>query len=68
VAANVIGLAREILALDPGFPVLVIDDDSPDGTWRLVAEEREREPRLHLLHRTTDRGRGRASRCGPRWS
>jgi dolichol-phosphate mannosyltransferase len=63
-AENVIGLAREILALDPSFQVLVIDDDSPDGTWRLVAEEREREPRLHLLHRTTDRGRGRAGRAG----
>jgi dolichol-phosphate mannosyltransferase len=42
----------------------VIDDDSPDGTWRLVADASSEEPRLHLLHRTTDRGRGAAGRDG----
>lgn len=63
-AGNVLRLARELLALGPEYEVLVIDDDSPDGTWRLVEEESAREPRLHLLHRTTDRGRGRAGRDG----
>lgn len=63
-AENVGPLAREILALDPSYEVLVIDDDSPDGTWRVVAAAIEAEPRLHLLHRTSDRGRGRAGRAG----
>lgn len=63
-AGNVLPLARELLALGPNYRVLVIDDDSPDGTWRLVQEEGLREPRLHLLHRKHDRGRGRAGRDG----
>ena len=63
-AENILPLARELLALGPLFEVLVIDDDSPDGTWRLVAEAAEQEPRLHLLHRRTDRGRGAAGRDG----
>jgi dolichol-phosphate mannosyltransferase len=61
---NVIALASELLALGPQFEVLVVDDDSPDGTWKLVDAAARGEPRLHLLHRTTDRGRGAAGRDG----
>ncbi len=63
-ADNILPLVRELLALGPQYRVLVIDDDSPDGTWRLVAEAARDEPRLSLLHRTSDRGRGRAGRDG----
>ena len=63
-AGNVLELSRALLALGPEYQVLVIDDDSPDGTWRLVAEAAEDEPRLHLLHRTSQRGRGHAGRAG----
>ncbi|QDU68019.1 polyprenol monophosphomannose synthase [Engelhardtia mirabilis] len=63
-AENILDLSRELLALGPEFEVLVIDDDSPDGTWKLVAEAAKTEPRLHLLHRTVDRGRGAAGRDG----
>ena len=63
-AENIVDLSRELLSLGPSFEVLVIDDDSPDGTWRLVAEAARAEPRLHLLHRTRDRGRGAAGRAG----
>ena len=63
-AENILDLSRELLALGSNFEVLVVDDDSPDGTWKLVAEAAETEPRLHLLHRTVDRGRGAAGRDG----
>ena len=63
-AENILDLSRELLALRPDLQVLVIDDDSPDGTWKLVQEASADEPRLHLMHRTTDRGRGRAGRDG----
>ncbi|HEV8114522.1 MAG TPA: glycosyltransferase [Planctomycetota bacterium] len=63
-SANILALSRELLALAPDLHVLVIDDDSPDGTWRLVEEAGRAEPRLHLLRRTTDRGRGRSGRDG----
>ena len=39
-----------------GVEVLVVDDDSPDGTWRLVAEKAKAEARVRLIHRTTERG------------
>jgi dolichol-phosphate mannosyltransferase len=63
-ALNILELARELLALGPDYEVLVVDDNSPDGTWKLVAEASLREPRLRLLHRTQDKGRGRAGRAG----
>jgi len=59
---NIELLVKELLALGPHVEVLVADDDSPDGTWKLVAAMAEREPRVHLMHRKTDRGRGRAGR------
>lgn len=63
-AGNIELLIDELLALGPGFHVLVIDDDSPDGTWRIVGERAAREPRVELMHRRTDRGRGRSGRDG----
>lgn len=67
-AGNIESLMRDILALGPEFEVLVIDDDSPDGTWRLVAEAARTEQRIHLLHRTTERGRGTAGLAGFVWA
>jgi dolichol-phosphate mannosyltransferase len=67
-AENIRPLIAEILALAPEYEALVVDDDSPDGTWRLVGELASREPRVHLLHRTTERGRGTAGLAGFRWA
>jgi dolichol-phosphate mannosyltransferase len=39
-----------------GVEVIVVDDDSPDGTWRLVAEKAKAEARVRLIHRTTEKG------------
>jgi dolichol-phosphate mannosyltransferase len=36
--------------------VLVVDDNSPDGTWQVVDKIAAQEPRVRLLHRTTERG------------
>jgi dolichol-phosphate mannosyltransferase len=36
--------------------VLVVDDDSPDGTWQVVESIARRDPRVRLLHRITERG------------
>ncbi len=63
-ADNVIPLSEELLALSPGVEVLVVDDMSPDGTADLVAERSKTEPRLHLLLRKEDPGRGRSGRDG----
>ncbi|MBM3296991.1 MAG: polyprenol monophosphomannose synthase [Candidatus Aminicenantes bacterium] len=36
--------------------VIVVDDNSPDGTWEIVAALAETNPRVRLIHRTTERG------------
>jgi dolichol-phosphate mannosyltransferase len=46
--------------------VLVVDDNSPDGTWQVVQEIAAREPRVHLLRRTTERGLTSAIQAGIR--
>ncbi len=48
--------------------MLVVDDNSPDGTAALVAERREREPRVHLLQRPGKLGLGSAYRDGFRYA
>ena len=39
-----------------GVEVLIIDDDSPDGTWRLVTEKIKADPRVRLIHRKGETG------------
>ncbi|MDM8527151.1 polyprenol monophosphomannose synthase [Anaerolineales bacterium HSG24] len=39
-----------------GIEVVVVDDDSPDGTWRLIKQRGEADERVRLIHRTTERG------------
>lgn len=60
-ADNVGELIEAILNLGPGYEVLVVDDDSPDGTWRVVEQWAERAPeRVHLVRRVDEKGRGSA--------
>jgi dolichol-phosphate mannosyltransferase len=48
--------------------VLVIDDSSPDGTGVLADELALTRPWLHVLHRPTKQGLGRAYLDGFRWA
>lgn len=62
---NIELLMNDILKLNDGsvlYEVLVADDHSPDGTWQIVEKRAKADPRVHLLHRTSDKGRGRAGR------
>jgi dolichol-phosphate mannosyltransferase len=60
-AANIAALVREILALPlPRLSVLVVDDNSPDGTADIVRALAESDSRVELLLRTKRRGRGAA--------
>lgn len=61
---NIEGMIQQILSVCPTCEVLVVDDDSPDGTWRIVKELSCQDARVHLLHRTTNRGRGIACIAG----
>jgi len=65
---NIERLIAEILAQDAGIDVLVVDDNSPDGTGDVVARMKEGNPRLHLLLRTGKLGLGSAYRDGFRFA
>ncbi|MBA7642303.1 Undecaprenyl-phosphate mannosyltransferase [subsurface metagenome] len=61
---NITSLLNEIMKLKENIKVLVVDDDSPDGTWRIVEDYSKKNPRIHLLRRTSERGRGLAGIAG----
>jgi dolichol-phosphate mannosyltransferase len=63
-AENVLPLAALVLDVSPTIDVLVVDDNSPDGTGGLVAERGRKEPRLHLLRREGKLGLGTAYLAG----
>ncbi|MFO7691739.1 MAG: polyprenol monophosphomannose synthase [Vicinamibacterales bacterium] len=61
-------LAAQILDQFP-YDVLVVDDQSPDGTGAIADELARSHPgRLHVLHRTGERGLGLSYLDGFRWA
>ena len=57
-----------ILSQDPRLHILVVDDNSPDGTGALADRLSEIEPRVHVLHRANKEGLGKAYIGGFRWA
>jgi dolichol-phosphate mannosyltransferase len=57
-------LVPQVLSQDPRLEVLVVDDDSPDGTGKIAGELAETEPRIHVLNRPRKEGLGPAYRAG----
>jgi dolichol-phosphate mannosyltransferase len=67
-AGNLMELARQIID-HAGFDLLVIDDNSPDGTGALADILAARSPeRVHVLHRPQKHGLGAALKVGFRWA
>lgn len=48
--------------------VVVVDDDSPDGTWQVVQEMAHQDSRIQLIRRTDERGLTSALMTGIRQS
>jgi dolichol-phosphate mannosyltransferase len=61
---NLPAIVPAILSASPELDVLVVDDDSPDGTGALADELAVREPRVRVLHRARKEGLGRAYLAG----
>lgn len=60
-AGNIGNLLEQIFALGiPDLNILVIDDNSPDGTARIVEDFVKRDPRVHLIVRERKMGLGTA--------
>ena len=67
-AANLPLIVPQILAQESRLDVLVVDDNSPDGTGRLADEMAAADSRVHVLHRPGKGGLGKAYLAGFRWA
>ncbi|MDI6756996.1 MAG: polyprenol monophosphomannose synthase [Endomicrobiia bacterium] len=61
---NIAALVNGLLKVPAVSDILVVDDDSPDGTWRVVEEIASKEPRVRIIRRLEKRGRGWAGADG----
>ncbi len=64
---NLEPIADAILTALPQAGLLVVDDNSPDGTGQLADTLAAQNERIEVLHRTGQRGLGIAYRDGFRW-
>jgi dolichol-phosphate mannosyltransferase len=65
---NIQTLIDQVLEKDPRLEMLVVDDNSPDGTGQMVEEISASNPRVHVMHREGKLGLGSAYRAGFRWA
>lgn len=64
---NIPILLGRLLNLRPDLEMLVVDDNSPDGTGKLVKGYSAENPRIHLLERAKKAGIGPAYIAGFKW-
>lgn len=60
-------VVARVLAVPVSVDVLIVDDNSPDGTGRLAEELAERYGNVHVIHRPEKSGLGPAYRAGLGW-
>ena len=63
-AENLPLLVPAVLEQDERLEVLIVDDDSPDGTGKCADDLALVNPRVHVLHRQEKQGLGPAYRAG----
>jgi dolichol-phosphate mannosyltransferase len=67
-AVNLPKLVPQVLSQDGRLEVLVIDDNSPDGTGGIADALAAADARVHVLHRPSKQGLGKAYLAGFRWA
>jgi dolichol-phosphate mannosyltransferase len=65
---NLPRLAQRLLGLPVPVDMLVVDDNSPDGTGQIADELAAKYPAIHVLHGKEKRGLGRAYIAGFKWA
>ena len=64
---NLPSIVKELLHAAP-VDILVIDDNSPDGTGAVADLLAKEDPRVHVLHRPGKQGLGKAYLAGFQWA
>jgi dolichol-phosphate mannosyltransferase len=67
-ADNLPQLIPTVLGLGEHFHILIVDDNSPDGSAKLVKEMQKKEPHLFLIERSGKMGLGTAYVAGFRFA
>ena len=62
------GMLDRTRAAVPEVDILVIDDDSPDGTGAYADERAADDSQIHVMHRAAKEGLGRAYLAGFEWA
>lgn len=65
---NIENIIRYVFSLEPEFDILIIDDNSPDGTAAIVKRLQQDFSRLHIVERSGKLGLGTAYITGFKWS
>lgn len=65
---NLENIVSAIHSVVPHVHILVVDDNSPDGTGRIADELAENDERVHVLHRAGKAGLGKAYLAGFQWA
>ena len=65
---NIEKIVHAVLPLDPRIHVLIVDDNSPDGTGEIADRLASQESKVNVLHRSQKDGLGRAYIAGFRWA
>ena len=67
-ASNVLAMIERVRTATPQVDLLIVDDNSPDGTADLVKQTATSDSRIHLLSRPGKAGLGAAYRAGFAWA
>jgi dolichol-phosphate mannosyltransferase len=67
-AENLAPITSAVLAAESRVDILVVDDNSPDGTGDLADGLAAKEPRIRVLHRQKKEGLGKAYLHAFRWA
>ena len=66
-AGNIAPFVQQLRASASDVDILIVDDDSPDGTGTIADEMAAADPALHVLHRPAKQGLGVAYCAGFDW-
>ena len=65
---NISELISRVLSSYDGIDILIVDDNSPDGTAHVVKEIIQKDKRVHILERSGKLGLGTAYCAGFQWA
>ena len=65
-AENVVDILRRLSSTltERSYEIIVVDDDSPDGTWRIARDYSADNPHVKVIRRLGDRGLSSAVLAG----